>query len=52
MFKGDHMEETRTNIEKILCLLQFPIQIDGVIVKVAADLKLSSMLVGLIGNQC
>ena len=52
LFKGDYVEELRTNLEKILFLLQFPIQVDGVTVKIAADLKLSSMLVGLNGNQC
>ena len=52
LFKGDGVEESRTNIEKVLCLLQFPIKIDGVIIKIAADLKLTSMLVGLNGTQC
>ena len=52
LFKGDCVEENRTNIEKVLCLLQFPIKIDGVIIEVAADSKLSSMLVGLNGTQC
>ena len=52
LFKGDGVEENRANIEKVLCLLQFPIKIDGVIIKVASDLKLASMLVGLNGTQC
>ena len=50
--KVPEIVENRENVEKILELLKFPLQLEGVRVKVVVDIKLLVVLTGLHGTGC
>ena len=47
---GDDILENRDNILKIMELLQFPVEVPGVELKVVADFKMLVLLLGI--NSC
>ena len=44
--------ENRENVMKLLDLLNFPLQLDGVNIKMVADIKLLNVLIGIHGTGC
>ena len=48
--KVPKIPENRENMEKLLELLQFPLQLEGVTVKVVVDIKLMVVLMGIHGT--
>ena len=48
---SDGIHENRENLIKIIELLGLPMDINGFEIRVSADLKLSSILTGLHGNN-
>lgn len=51
LFMSDGIHENRENLIKIIELLGLPMDINGFEIRVSADLKLSSILTGLHGNN-